>query len=162
MPLYAVTVTDPNAPRAGAACTDVTTFATKASVGLGNCDNTSDANKPVSTAQQTALNGKAALPAVSATSATTGTMTVAMGPGVRTITPTGACTFNASGGTAGDICTFAITTQGSSSFTLTWGTNFRKTGTLATGTTSARFFSVSFVCLDGTTWQEISRTAVQT
>lgn len=31
----------------------------KADVGLGNVDNTSDANKPVSTAQQTALNGKA-------------------------------------------------------------------------------------------------------
>lgn len=31
---------------------------TKAQVGLGNVDNTSDANKPVSTAQQTALNGK--------------------------------------------------------------------------------------------------------
>lgn len=33
---------------------------TKAAVGLGNCDNTSDANKPVSTATQTALNGKQA------------------------------------------------------------------------------------------------------
>lgn len=32
---------------------------TKAEVGLGNVDNTSDANKPVSTAQQTALNLKA-------------------------------------------------------------------------------------------------------
>lgn len=32
---------------------------TKANVGLGNVDNTSDANKPVSTAQQTALDGKA-------------------------------------------------------------------------------------------------------
>lgn len=31
---------------------------TKASVGLGNVDNTSDLNKPVSTATQTALNGK--------------------------------------------------------------------------------------------------------
>lgn len=31
---------------------------TKAQVGLGNVDNTSDANKPVSTAQQTALNAK--------------------------------------------------------------------------------------------------------
>ena len=30
----------------------------KTTVGLGNVDNTSDANKPVSTAQQTALNGK--------------------------------------------------------------------------------------------------------
>ncbi len=33
---------------------------TKAQVGLGNVDNTSDANKPVSTAQQTALDGKVA------------------------------------------------------------------------------------------------------
>lgn len=32
---------------------------TKADVGLSNVDNTSDANKPVSTAQQTALDGKA-------------------------------------------------------------------------------------------------------
>ena len=31
---------------------------TKLQVGLGNCDNTSDASKPVSTAQQTALDGK--------------------------------------------------------------------------------------------------------
>lgn len=31
---------------------------TKADVGLGNCDNTSDANKPVSNAQQAALDGK--------------------------------------------------------------------------------------------------------
>ena len=31
---------------------------TKGDVGLGNVDNTSDANKPVSTAQQTALDGK--------------------------------------------------------------------------------------------------------
>lgn len=34
---------------------------TKSQVGLGNADNTSDANKPVSTAQQTALNNKATL-----------------------------------------------------------------------------------------------------
>lgn len=32
---------------------------TKSQVGLGNVDNTSDANKPISTATQTALNGKA-------------------------------------------------------------------------------------------------------
>lgn len=31
---------------------------TKGDVGLSNVDNTSDANKPVSTAQQTALDGK--------------------------------------------------------------------------------------------------------
>ena len=33
---------------------------TKAQIGLGNVDNTSDLNKPISTATQTALNGKAA------------------------------------------------------------------------------------------------------
>jgi hypothetical protein len=37
---------------------DPTPAATKASVGLGNADNTSDANKPVSTAQQAALDLK--------------------------------------------------------------------------------------------------------
>lgn len=97
-----------------------------------------------------------------ATSATSGTMTVNMTTAVITITPTGACTFNASGGVVGQIITFAITTSGTSSFTLTFGTNFRKVGTLATGTTSARFFSVSFICINGTIWQEIGRTAAQT
>src|SRR5690606_38853361 len=38
--------------------TGVVTLA-KSDVGLGNVDNTSDANKPVSTAMQTALNAKA-------------------------------------------------------------------------------------------------------
>lgn len=42
---------------------------TKAQVGLGNVDNTSDASKPVSTATQTALNGKA--PTSHASTATT-------------------------------------------------------------------------------------------
>lgn len=96
-----------------------------------------------------------------ATSATTGTMTVSMTTPCVTITPTGAATFNASGGVAGQILVFSITTSGVSSFTLTWGTNFRKTGTLATGVTTARFFTVTFLCLDGTTWTEIARTAVQ-
>jgi hypothetical protein len=37
----------------------IAALATKATVGLGNADNTSDANKPISTAAQTALDGKA-------------------------------------------------------------------------------------------------------
>ena len=37
---------------------------TKANIGLGNVDNTSDANKPISTATQTALNSKADLTAI--------------------------------------------------------------------------------------------------
>ncbi len=42
------------------------TTPTKADVGLGNADNTSDANKPISTATQTALNLKASAATVSA------------------------------------------------------------------------------------------------
>ncbi len=46
------------APLASPAFTGTPTGITKAHVGLGNVDNTSDANKPVSTATQTALDAK--------------------------------------------------------------------------------------------------------
>jgi hypothetical protein len=96
---------------------------------------------------------------VAATPATTGAQTVVMTVAVQTITPTGACTFNASGGVAGQLCTFAVTTSGNSSFVLTFGTNFKAAGTLATGTTTAKKFSITFRCIDGVLWQEIARTA---
>lgn len=182
---------------------------TKAAVGLGNVENYSAANLPLSTAATTALAGKQASgtyatgtgtasgtntgdqtitltgnvtgtgtgsfvttiaagavtqamlanDGTAATSATTGTMTVNMTSSCVTITPTGACTFNASGGAAGKRLTFIITTSGVSSFTLTFGTNFKAAGTLATGTTTAKVFCVNFVCKDGTTWCETGRTA---
>jgi hypothetical protein len=98
-----------------------------------------------------------------ATSATTGTISVSMTSDIITMTPTGAATLNATAATAiGDIVTFVFTTSGTSSFTITFGTNFRKTGTLVTGTTSARFFAVTFRSISGGIWQEIARTAVQT
>lgn len=90
-------------------------------------------------------------------------MTIAMTTAVITITPTGACTFNTTTpGTAGDMVTFHVTTSGTTSFTLTWGTGYRKTGTLATGTTTARFFSVTFRCVASGVWSEIARTGAQT
>ncbi len=46
---------------------------TKSSVGLGNVDNTSDANKPVSTATQTALDAKASLSGATFTGAVSAT-----------------------------------------------------------------------------------------
>lgn len=48
------------APLASPTFTGTVSGVTKAMVGLSNVDNTSDANKPVSTATQTALDGKAA------------------------------------------------------------------------------------------------------
>lgn len=55
------TALDLKAPLASPAFTGTPTGITKTHVGLANVDNTSDANKPVSTAQQTALNLKANL-----------------------------------------------------------------------------------------------------
>ena len=49
------------APIANPTFTGTVAGVTKSMVGLGNADNTSDANKPVSTATQTALNAKLAL-----------------------------------------------------------------------------------------------------
>ena len=58
-------------------------------VGLGNVDNTSDANKPISTATQTALNGKANTSHTHAAGdITSGTLAVARGgTGQTTLTP---------------------------------------------------------------------------
>lgn len=91
--------------------------------------------------------------------ATTGAMTTTMSGSVITITPTGDCTFNASGGTAGQRVSFIVTTSGTTTRNLTWGTNFKSTGVLATGAVDAKVFTVSFVCTNGTTWVETSRTA---
>lgn len=93
------------------------------------------------------------------TTASTGTVSVDMSTGIITITPTGACTFNATGGLTGAEATFVITTSGTTSRVLTWGTNFKTTATLATGTVTAKLFTVTFRCLDGTTWIEIARTS---
>ncbi len=81
---------------------------------------------------------------VAATTATTGTMTTTMTSATQnvfTITPTGACTFNASGGTPGAEMT-----------------NFKTTATLSTGTTTAKTFVVHFICKSATEWDEVSRT----
>jgi Major tropism determinant N-terminal domain len=61
------------APIASPTFTGTVSGVTKAMVGLGNVDNTSDANKPVSTATQTALNAKANLSGATFTGAISGT-----------------------------------------------------------------------------------------
>lgn len=98
-------------------------------------------------------------PDAAATPATTGTIAVIPGTyEVYTITPTGACTFNSTGGAAGRRCNFIITTSGTAAFVLTFGTNFKSAGTLSTGTVTAKVFQISFICKDGTLWVEEGRT----
>lgn len=89
---------------------------------------------------------------------TSGTLAVTMDGLIKTLTPTNACTLNASIGLyIGQSCVFVITTSGTSSYVITFGTNFKSTGTLTTGTVSAKKFTVSFIW-DGTNWCEDGRT----
>ncbi len=74
-----------------------------------------------------------------------------------TVTPTASETITASSAPVGYGVTLKVLTSGVSSFTLTFGTGFKTTGTLATGTSDAKVFMVSFVG-DGTTMNEVSRT----
>ena len=50
-----------------------------------------------------------------------------------------------------------VTTSGTTSYTLTFGTAFKTTGTLATGTVTGKAFVIQFV-FDGTSFNEVSRT----
>ncbi len=66
---------------------------TKSQVGLGNCDNTSDANKPVSTATQTALDAKQVINLPITTLATSGTISLSDNS-INRISPTATITFS--------------------------------------------------------------------
>jgi len=74
------------------------------------------------------------------------------------VTPTGNATYTTTVPVAGTHVHLIVLTSGVSSFTLTFGTGFKPTGTLATGTTTARVFVVAFIS-DGTNLYEVSRTA---
>ena len=73
------------------------------------------------------------------------------------VTPTATATFTTTVPSAGIRCSLIILTSGATSYTITFGTGFRTTGTLATGTTTARYFVLDFIS-DGTTLTEVSRT----
>src|SRR5208337_1806037 len=77
---------------------------------------------------------------------------------VFTLTPAQTETINASNCTAGQQASLIITTSGTTSYTLTFSTNFKTTGTLSTGTTTAKVFTISFMC-NSSTATEMSRTA---
>lgn len=76
---------------------------------------------------------------------------------VFTLTPGEAETINAASVVTGQALKLIITTSGTSSYTLTFGTSFKTTGTLATGTTSAKVFVITFIS-DGTNYNEVART----
>lgn len=78
-----------------------------------------------------------------------------------TLTPAQDETINATTvGAQGQILIIKILTSGTTSYTLTFGTNFITTGTLATGTTTAKTFMIAFLS-DGTNYIELFRTAAQ-
>ena len=68
---------------------------------------------------------------------------------VFTLTPAQAEAVNATNVTNGEKVVINVLTSGTSSYTLTFGTNFVTTGTLATGTTSAKNFIIEFVSVGG-------------
>jgi hypothetical protein len=76
---------------------------------------------------------------------------------VFSYTPTQSATINATNVSAGSVVYIVITTSGTSSYTITFGTNFKATGTLATGVADGKVFTVTFVS-DGTNLNEVSRT----
>jgi hypothetical protein len=75
------------------------------------------------------------------------------------VIPTGAITMNVVAGSAllGRTMTFVYTTLGTTSFTITFGTNFKSQGPLTTGTVTGKVFVIKFVG-DGTNYNELSRT----
>jgi hypothetical protein len=76
----------------------------------------------------------------------------------RKVTPTVSATFTTTVPAAGTFCTLMILTSGTTSYTITFGSGFKTVGTLATGTTSGRQFSISFRS-DGVNLYETGRTA---
>ena len=58
------------------------------------------------------------------------------------VTPNATATYTSTVPTAGTRCSIIILTSGTVSYTITFGTGFRSTGTLATGTTTPRLFVV--------------------
>jgi len=77
--------------------------------------------------------------------------------GVVQVTPNATGTFTSTVPAAGTRTTLIVLTSGATSFTMTFGTGFKTTGTLATGTVTARYFVFQFIS-DGTSLIECSRT----
>lgn len=128
----------------------------KDSIGLSNVDNTSDANKPVSTAQQTALDLKSNLSGgntfsgnqICSTTTLSYSSTIDLDLSLNAnfeITLTGNIAFSNPSTTTpvkGQIGTITITQDGTGGRTIAWGTNFKfEGGTAQTYVTTANSVS---------------------
>lgn len=128
---------------------------TKADVGLSNVSNTSDANKPVSTAQQTALDLKANFLVPTSGNVNTGTAQTIPAPtapaSVFKYTLTGNCTFTLP--TAVDGSSFiARVFTGAGSFTATFtGAKWPIAGAPTVTATASKMDEFAFAS-DGTNW----------
>lgn len=73
------------------------------------------------------------------------------------VTPTANATYTTTVPVAGTYCSTIILTSGNTSRTITFGTGFKPTATLVTGTTAARVFVLGWIS-DGVNLYEVSRT----
>lgn len=131
---------------------------------LSNPTPTSSLNSPSHSAQHT--NSNDAIEAVetyllsSYVVLADGTLAMAFGSTTNVnvrVTPNATGTFTTSVPSAGMRRTLLILTSGTTSYTITFGSGFRSQGTLATGTTNARYFALEFIS-DGTNLIELGRT----
>jgi hypothetical protein len=113
----------------------------------------------VTSAIQTQLDGKQALPVYKADYATDAVALAFNANDVAKVTPTANRTYTTTvpEASAGQRKALIVLTSGTSSFTLTFGSGFKTTGTLATGTVSAKVFVINFIS-DGVSFIETSRT----
>lgn len=74
-----------------------------------------------------------------------------------TITPTRSEIIMTTTGGEGDSALFRVLTTGSESYAITWGSGFKSSGSLTTGTTPSKKYVVEFVN-DGVDWLELKRT----
>ena len=88
-----------------------------------------------------------------------GTLALAFGTNSTVkVTPTATGSFTTTVPAAGCEATLIVLTSGTVSYVMTFSTGFKSTGTLTTGTTTAKVFTVSFTS-DGTNLIETGRTA---
>jgi len=124
----------------------------------GTLSNQTDLNTALSGKQATLTRATGAM-VYSALS--NGTLALAFGTNSCVkVTPTATGSFTTTVPAAGNVSQLIILTSGTTSYTMTFGTGFKSTGTLATGTTTGKYFILTFVS-DGTYMIEASRTVAQ-